>query len=263
MVSEVALVDERSGQALIEQREAELGQIRELFPGSMRSLDAFNRLVAAYAAAGRSIDELRTWEPDEAKRFFSWTLQGSNGHVYWAGSYSRSFKMNDGHTRKPVLWWWNHLWGEKPDRVQQVCGEAKCINPRHAVLDSMRGPKRIYPDHAIIGSLQVWAMQHGRSPSMREWSGPPSAMILKIRFGSWNNALSAAGLSLNPYKRQRTLAECVEAVRYATGLLGHAPSYDEFLALRSELLSQGLPTSHSTIRRVLGSWGAALEAARE
>jgi hypothetical protein len=227
--------------------------------GSSQGLEAFHRLVAAYKADGRRIDELRRYEPDEAKRFFSLCLEGGNGHVYWNGS--KAFKMNDGKTRKPVLWWWNYSYGQKPDRLRQICGQDNCINPRHAALDSMRGPKRIYPDHWILGALQVLALQQGHSPSVRDWTGPPSHTIVKQRFGSWDNALKAAGLPPSAYNRPRSREDAFASLRFVRDLLGHWPSWNEFVSHAAELRSQDLPSAASTIRRHFGSWPNAIRAA--
>jgi hypothetical protein len=258
---EVQVVDERSGQPAIQRLTEELARTRALYGrGSSQGLEAFHRLVAAYAEAGRRIDELRFYEPDETKRFFGFTMQGSNGHVYWSGSKT-GFKRNDGRFRKPVLWWWEHIYDSNPEIVSMSCGEANCINPRHGEI-TPKGPKRLYPDSAIIGALQVWALQHGRSPSMHLWNGNPSHVVIKKRFGSWNAALKAAGLSAAPHNSPRSAEECLTAVRFVYTLLGHWPSYDEFRAASAELHEHGYPTSPSTIRRHFGVWASTIAAAQ-
>ena len=254
------VVDERGRQSEIERLTEELWAIRARHGrGTSHGEQAFHRLVAAYTAAGRRIDELSSYEPDETTRFFNYTLQGDNGHVYWHSGHS--FAMNNGKTRKPVLWWWNHLYGVKPDQVAMTCGQSRCINPRHAVVAS-KGPKRIYPDHAILGALQVWALHHGHSPSILTWDGSPTHTVIKHRFGSWTKALKAAGLKAVPPNQPHSPEQNLEAVRYVHSLLGRWPSHNDYLSFREELRARGFSTAPSTIRRHFGVWADVIEAAK-
>jgi hypothetical protein len=255
------MVDERGGQALIDRLDAELREHRSRYGrSSSEGLRLFNALVAAYAACGRRIDELERYEPDEARRFFSRTIQGPDGHVYWSGDLKR-FLLNDGSGRRPALWWWQHLYGSHPGKLRADCGEEACINPRHAVV-ILPGAPRIYPDHVIIGALQVWALQHGHSPSSRQWDGRPSHIVVKLRFGSWENALRAAGLAPANPNRPRTRADCLEALRWLKGRIGHWPSYDDYRNARAQLHEQGFVASPTTIMHHLGGWRSAIRAAK-
>src|SRR5215469_10141520 len=209
-LSDVQMVDV-GGQFAIDAARRELEETRNLYGPSVRSLDAFNRLVAAYKAAGRRIDELDYHEPDEAKRFFRFVVQGANGHAFWLRG--KDFATNSGSHRRPLLWWWEHLYGSPIARHELICGVPRCINPRHA-RELPKGAPRIYPDNVIIGSLQVWAHRHGCSPTSRAWDGVPSHMVIKRRFGSWSNALSSAGLAPITANKKYPRDECLAGIRF-------------------------------------------------
>jgi len=247
------------GQRAIDAARRELEETRNLYGPSGRSLDAFNRLVAAYKAAGRRIDELECYEPDEAKRFFRSVAQGANGHSFWLRG--RDFRTNTGSHRRPLLWWWEHLYGSPIRRHELICGQPNCINPRHA-RELPQGAPRIYPEHVIIGALQVWALHHGCSPSSRAWDGTPSHMVIKRRFGTWSAALSAAGLAPITRNKRYPRSEMLASLRFVRDLLGHWPSYDEFRAASPELETAELPRSPSTIRREFGRWADGITAAK-
>ena len=248
------------GQFAIDAARRELEETRNLYGRGGRSLDAFNRLVAAYAAAGRRIDELDYHEPDEAKRFFRSVAQGANGHVFWLRG--PVFKTNSGSARRPLLWWWEHLYGTPILRHQLICGEPNCINPRHA-RELPQGAPRIYPDYVILGALQVWASAHGCSPSSRAWDGTPSHMVIKRRFGTWGAALSAARLPPITRNKKYPRSELVAGIRFVRDLIGRWPSYDDYRRASAELETAELPRSPSTIRREFGRWSDAVTAAKQ
>ncbi len=92
----------------------------------------------------------------------------------------------------------------------------------------------------------------------RAWPGPQSIFG---RFGSWVDALQAAGLAANPRSAiagQRVFEEshCIDAVRYVGRELGKPPTanaYDEM----ARASSGGLP-SLATVRNRCGGWISAL-----
>lgn len=256
---EVPLVDV-GGQFAINQRRVELEETKARYGVSLHTLAAFNRLVQAYADAGRRIDELDYYEPDEARRFFRHVMQGANGHAFWNGARD-GFFMNSGSRRKPLLWWWEHLYGSRIDRHRLTCGVENCINPRHAI-QLPKGAPRIYPDHVILGALQLWAIRHGKPPSSRLWDGHPTHIIIKRRFGNWANALRAAGLEPITRCQATTAQDCIDGVRFVRDLIGHWPSYDEYRGAKVELRAHELPLSPTTVRRHFGTWANALEAAQ-
>ncbi len=95
----------------------------------------------------------------------------------------------------------------------------------------------------------------------RPW---PTHQTHMLRFGSWRNAVQAAGLAANPSSpiAGQTLFEaghCIDALRAAARSLGKVPTaseYDQF-AQRS----RGALPSAATVRHKLGLWNAALDAA--
>jgi len=232
--------------------------MRSLYGADMRSHDAFQRLCQVYAKHGRRIDELDFYEPDESKRFFRKLIQGANGHVFWNGG--AVFTCNGGSTRKPLHWWWEHLYGTRADKLVLECGQSRCVNPRHARPFQR---ERLYPDHVIIGALQVWGLRHGRPPSMRSWDGSPSHAIIKLRFGSWRNALQAAGFPASDYNRYRSPEECIAALRFVFDLTGKWPTWESYLGAHDELQANDYPTRPNTIKDRFGSWAAAIEAAKQ
>ncbi len=131
---------------------------------------AFSDLCRAAAEAGMPLDGLRHHTANEVERFFSWTIPGVDGHVYWDGP--RRFVRNDGRDRTPLRWWWQHRYGnlDRSDDLAVKCGERNCINPEHAAKERVRGYGLRYTDEQIFGALRVMAMRLGKTPSSREWA---------------------------------------------------------------------------------------------
>jgi hypothetical protein len=258
----VSLVDD-GGQSEINQRRRELDEIRARYGYGGRSLDAFHRLGKAYWDAGRSIDELRYYEPDEAKRFFGFVLQGADGHAFWNGSHE-NFTLNAVNgkslSRSPVHWWWTHIYGEKAFRLAH-CETPGCISPYHARKEDKRERKRLFPDHAIIGAIQVWAIKHGRSPGATEWEQggmSPSKMTIHNRFGSFDNAVIAAGLTPRVRRNHPVSAEIVlEHLYLVAKELGGWPKHDRY-----RRAAVGRYVTPTTIRSYFPGWHAALAAAQ-
>lgn len=94
---------------------------------------------------------------------------------------------------------------------------------------------------------------------MRSAFGAPSALVYVKRFGSWNAALSAAGLPLNRkggrYRRW-TDSEILEALKALAEKLGRRPVHSDFVS-RDPAEVPSLPL----IQRRFGSFKKALEAA--
>jgi DNA invertase Pin-like site-specific DNA recombinase len=86
---------------------------------------------------------------------------------------------------------------------------------------SHRGKDPWHPGE-IIHALNAWAAEHGRAPHTRDWSRAnpehPSYTTVIDRFGRWNAALEAAGLTPAPVKRHAVqgpsgfVARCVPVV---------------------------------------------------
>lgn len=77
-----------------------------------------------------------------------------------------------------------------------------------------------------------------------------AAVDVQARFGSWPNALRAAGL--RPHRRAWTREEIVAALRAWAGEHGRAPHHDEWQAGDRE------HPPASTVANLFGSWSAAL-----
>lgn len=240
---------------------------------SGKAAAAFNRLFRYAASIDHPLDGLRRYSENETERFFSRTIQGPDGHVYWDGG--QVFRRNDGSTVKPRRWWWQHLHGPiaRCLDVNVICGERNCINPEHCSSGRIR--ERWYSDRAAIGSLQVVAMRLGHSPTMRQWDAgkyTPSTTTLKRRFGAWPQVLAAAGLPSPPPPEnpgqfpKGNREDCLRALLLCRDLFGHFAHQGEFRSERAQaaLREAGLPTAVQTIKRHLGdgSWKVAVHRAQ-
>jgi Homing endonuclease associated repeat len=159
---------------------------------------AFERRFREEVAAGRSPDALRRYCEDEVERFWSRTVAGADGHVYWDGPRD-GFICNDGRKRAPGRWVWKRRHGAEPTRnvsVVAVCGERNCIAPEHLAL-TVRN--RTYTDEQAIGAAQVWAMRNGRPPTTADWEADlslrPCRNTITARWKTWARFLQAAGLA--------------------------------------------------------------------
>lgn len=233
--------------------------------GSSQSQAAFELLVRTAAQNGTPLDALRNYVEDEVERFFSYTIAGPDGHVYWDGP--KSFVRNDGKTRRPLRWWWAHKYGSlgNNDDLVLKCGEKNCVNPEHAVKEYQRGFRFRWTEDRIIGALQVVAMRKGETPTTTEWErehNHPTREIIVRRFGSWEKAVAAAGLSPTrgagaPAGRADVLA----GIRLARQILNAWPTEHDYRLCRDALVAARLPSTVSPARRLYGSFRAARAAA--
>jgi hypothetical protein len=100
-----------------------------------------------------------------------------------------------------------------------------------------------------------------RTPDGRPW---PTHQTHALRFGSWREAVKAAGLAANPSSPiagQAIFEEghCIDALRAAARALGRAPTADEYEEFARA--SNGALPSQATLRHRLGRWYQALERA--
>jgi hypothetical protein len=244
---------------------------------SSEAAESFEHLLRASCAKGHPLDALNTHSRNEVERFFAQTVAGSDGHVYWNGA-KHGFTRNDGHSRTPRRWWWAHRAGAEPPReldVVATCGELHCINPEHCETGRDLRRRRFSEDQ-MLGALNVLALRLGHTPSTKDWDREamrPSAAVFKMRYGSWANAVSTAGLppvdpSLTRYvfpKKDIQPEQCIEALRVAAAVLGHVPSSETMRRqdVRDRLKEGGLPATPETIAKYLGdgSWRVALRRA--
>lgn len=82
-----------------------------------------------------------------------------------------------------------------------------------------RPPKKSFWDEQkICEALQKWADEHGHAPSFDDWAQPanpraikrtsvpgvrPTSGTVKRIFGSWHNAINAAGLEVYDHRLHR------------------------------------------------------------
>lgn len=254
--------------ATLRELRAELDRVREVYGArSWEAEAAFQRWCRESFVQGKPIDALRTHVADETERFFAQTIPGPDGHVYWDGP--KDFKRNDGGYSRPRIWLWKRVHGPIPggDAIVAVCGERNCVNPEHCVHPDRRERHKRFTDEAMLGALQVVALRLGRSPTQSEWErlkARPTSTIYYERFGSWTDALHAAGLEATHYQPHVLIdrATCLASLRLAERFLGRRPKTSDYrhdAPLRAALREAELPTASSTIKVHCGSWSAALK----
>jgi hypothetical protein len=252
------------GRRLIEQAEAHHQYCRAEFGvDSMRTMDAWHALCQAYVKNGTRIDALRHHIADEWERFQSFLIEGVDGHVFWASERPEFYLNGESDRPKrlmPVYYWWFRLYGEKPYRLVH-CATSGCVSPYHARKEDARVRERIFSDEAIIGALQVWAMQHGRSPGKTEWDDAklsPSTGTIHKRFGGFEEAVIAAGLKPRVWRNRPLRREQVLEHMYLVAKeLGRWPDHDSYR--RTALGRYATPT---TVRAHFGSFKTARDQAR-
>jgi hypothetical protein len=246
----------------------EYNVIRTTTPrGSHEAREAFERLFRASCAAGHPLDALRRHATNEVERFFSNTVEGTDGHVYWDGARN-SFKRNDGKTRIPRRWWYAHIHGKELGQYEDLvptCGELHCINPEHCTVG--RGLRRTrFTLDQMLGSLQVAALRLGRSPKSKEWDTlglSPTRTLYQMRFGNWENALKQAGLQPAPVTHKADAESCIAAIKFVRDRLGYWPTRNEFMQHGAALRQAGLTSSKGPILKYLGRWDVAIAKAKK
>lgn len=232
---------------------------------SSQSQRAFELLVRTAAANGTPLDGLRHHVEDEVERFFSYTIPGPDGHVYWDGP--KVFVRNDGKGRRPLRWWWQHRYANllNNDDLVLKCGERNCINPEHASKEYLRGFRMRWSRERMLARLQVVALQKGRTPTTTEWAREkrhPVAEMYTRMFGDWAQAVAAAGLS--PTRGPGAAADkptVIAGIRLVRKLFGRWPSDNDYVRYRTELLAARLPSTVAPATRLFGSFPAARVAA--
>jgi hypothetical protein len=188
----------------------ELYAIRAEQPGTGYALDAYVRYMRDASRLGFNPTALPHQSPYEADRFFSRVIDGPDRHRYWTKQDLR-FTRNDGRTVFARRWWWEHEHRVEltaRDDLALTCDDQRCIAPWHSKAVGRGFARLRYSDEQMLGGLQVEAMRLGHAPTLPEWEASgrkPSYSNYGLRFGSWGNALRAAGLQLAPrqIKRQK------------------------------------------------------------
>jgi len=244
---------------------ADLRRTRETYGrGSSHTQAAFERLVRAAAASGQPLDALRLNSKIESERFFARTVPGPEGHVYWTAG--KSFRKNDGGYVVPRRWWWQRLHGPISHYLDVVatCGERACINPEHCETgrDVLR---QGFPQRRLITALQIAAFRLGYSPTQTEWIKRrlrPMPSVFKLRFGSWDKALEAAGLG--PVTRDvphYSDEQYLDALRYTQTQIGHIPTRTEYEAVRNAARGHRDMPAYASFQKRFGAWSEAVRRA--
>lgn len=232
---------------------------------SSKTQRAFEALVRGAAEAGAPLGGLRHHVADETERFFSYTIPGPDGHVYWDGA--RTFVRNDGGRRTPLRWWWQRKYGnlDSSDDLANKCGEKNCVNPEHYAKERVRGNGLRYSDEKILGALQVAVMRLGHTPTSAEWDAlhlSPSGRVISSRFGTWERAVAAAGLPETVFvSKAKDRTSILRGIQFVRRAFGRWPSEKDYRLFTKELAEAGLPTTAEAARRLYGSFVEARRAA--
>ena len=112
-------------------------------------------------------------------------------------------------------------------------------------------------DDELIELLQSRARNLGRTPTVKDVgsdNGMPSVVTYARTFGSWNQALEAAGLSINNLKFEYTDEELIKLLQSRARNLGRTPTVKDVGS------DNGMPSAMTYIR-TFSSWNEALEIA--
>lgn len=119
-----------------------------------------------------------------------------------------------------------------------------------------RGGRPPIPEEDLLDELRRLADELGRTPGMKMMSerGAYSGRVYPRRFGSWNEAVEAAGLEPNPQGGPLpTEEELLDELHRLGDELGHTPTH-------REMREQGNQSPSAYMKR-FGSWNEAVEAA--
>jgi hypothetical protein len=110
-------------------------------------------------------------------------------------------------------------------------------------------------DDELCADLRSLADELGASPTVREYrdQGTYSPSTLRSRFGSWNEAIKAAGLDNTHSKRPIPEAQLLEELQTLADDLGEPPT--------AQQMDDHGPRWRSVYQDRFGSWNDALEAA--
>jgi hypothetical protein len=151
------------------------------------------------------------------------------------------------------------------------CGQPKLRRSSRTCL-RCRAPNRSWPafsDKQLLGALRAWTTEHGRPPRAADWQRrprpgsvrwqdefprwPPASAVI-ARYGSWNAALRAAGLT--PPRRARSPPETLEALRVWARKHARIPRAADWARADPDAHpSNAVAVAH------FGSWSRALSAA--
>lgn len=121
-----------------------------------------------------------------------------------------------------------------------------------------RGPRRIYSDEELLDHICEFADNLGRTPKYKEMqkAGPPSVDTMQRRFGSWNEAVEAAGLEPNHSSSTGPIIsdeELLNDIQRVADELGRTPS-------TNDMREHGDYSPDTCVKR-FDSWNGAVKAA--
>lgn len=101
--------------------------------------------------------------------------------------------------------------------------------PEEAVTVAVEGPVEVgepvrrssFTEQDVIQAIRNWHATHGTPPTVRDWhkarDGHPAASTVKYLFGTWGNAIEAAGYPRPTRGRRRTAKPAAEPVKKMPG----------------------------------------------
>lgn len=221
----------------------------------------FRRWFRQRCVEGHPPDSLDRHIKDETQRFFSKTLQGSDGHVFWNGV--AEFERNDGTRTKPRRWWYFHHLNRASDRyllLRSSCGESRCISPHHQNAISRKDAAfQRYTDEQLLAIIQNVAMRLGHVPGAREYDAQKlgvSRATIAHRFGSWNAAIKAAGFTARRAGGQAGMKGTTLYTREGVLLVGRelVKTLGRFPGQREWDRKLRISPHSNTITRMWGEW---------
>ena len=130
----------------------------------------------------------------------------------------------------------------------QVFGDLECAKRVAGVQDDYIRRQR----KEIIETLRLLHDKLGRVPMVRD-SGMPNNKLIKKVFGSYENALIAAGME--PHRRYYSRRQLIEQLQRKAAKLGRSPKV-------SEITADTEMASIQTFRKEFGNYAKALKAAK-
>lgn len=108
---------------------------------------------------------------------------------------------------------------------------------------------------AVVGAIQELADDLGKRPSMREMEtqGPYSQNYIEKRFGSWNEAVEAAGFNAHTVNKPVSKETLIEEMQALAAELGRTPTQED--------ITEKTDRAFATWVRKFGSWNEGVRAA--
>ncbi len=146
-----------------------------------------------------------------------------------------------------------------PYRLRHILGARATLHPRR------RAPQQHYRDEAILDALREWAPAHPAltasdyQAEARTQPGRPSFATVVARFGTWHNALRAAGICPLATATGRPMRWTPAALAAVLGEYFASPRTWSLADLGNWLQESEDRPSLSLVRTRLGTWPAIVE----